>query len=106
MLTSSGHTIKSCHILFVELNDLHVVGDSLRGDGFGEDNDVSADGPGDKDCGSGDTVFVGNGLEIGVGVEWGGGRSERRVCLKLDTVLLAVLLQVMLGAVRVELDLG
>lgn len=50
-------------------------------------------------------MLLGDGLEVGVGVEWGGCRTEGRVGLEKDTVRLAVLLQLVLGAVRVELDL-
>lgn len=71
LLARRREAIQLGHLLLAEGNDLEVGLDTRGSDRLGEDDDTAADRPGDEDGGGGDTVLLGDSLEVGVGVERG-----------------------------------
>lgn len=78
---------------------------TLRSDRFGKDDDAPVDLVADTDGSGADLVLLGDLDELLVLEQRSTGRTQGAVSLQEDTLVVAVLLQVVLRVVWVELDL-
>ncbi len=86
LFTTRSKLIQSLHLLCRQINDLQVLLDSRRSDGFRKDNDTSTYEVAEENGSRFDGVFGGDFGDNVFFEEWGTGGSEWGVCLEEDAV--------------------